>query len=602
MQWVPSVEWAALPGNVIDNVLVYVPMAQTATLRLLCRHWRGHVDQSIRTLVTNGKYPYMMPVSKISQRFPMISNLDLSCQAWGYGQSLTPASCDQLSSLEKLHHLRSVKMANWSTLTLRGFKAMIGLKRLVELDVTNCVSITDNYLRCFRSVQSNLKILVLNGCERITDNGLTHLSILRHLTELRLARVLGIAGETLWQLSPSLECLDVSFCENLTDGSIKSMIQCSSFCLSLSTLNLSGCPNVKSTTLASLSTLSHMTRLKLSYLGQLTEMERWSRFTELQVLDVSYASGLNMQEALPVIAQMTQLRSLRMNGCRRTQGLQSERLAGLKHLKCLEISQWSNIQFGLDAADVLPNLEVLNLAECYGPINNTKQYFKNCPRLRILGLSKIAYLPQNVLSGVGRLRSLEVLNLSGLGNMSNRTIQEVAKATSLKYLDLSQSGMFCKVTNTGAHYLQSLKSLRSLKISGWTEVTSNGFSFLRGLLHLTSLDVSSCTKISNKVLRVIADAMPELTELNLVNCFHVECSGLGVLRKMSELESLKLSLHIKGDVDSQLPNLRNLQLVSPLDAACEDRHHPTNFQHVIEDYSREEDSIISDATSFQNRI
>lgn len=601
MQWVPSVEWATLPGNVIDNVLVHIPVAQTAMLRLICKHWRRHVDQSIRTLVTNGRYPYMMPVSVISQRFPMISNLDLSCQAWGYGLSLTPASCDQLSSLEKLHHLRSVKLTNWSTLTLRGFKAMIGMKCLVELDVTNCVSITDNYLRCFRSIQSNLRILILNGCGRLTDNGLTHLSVLRNLTELRLARVLGVAGETLWQLSPSLECLDVSFCENLTDSSVKSIIQCSSYCLSLSTLNLSGCQNVKSTTLASLSSLSHVTRLKLNYLSQLTEMEQWSRFTDLHVLDVSYASGLNMQEAIPVIAQMTQLRSLRMNGCRRTQGIESKRLVGLKHLRCLEISQWSNIQFGLEAADVLPNLEVLNLAECYGPINNAKQYFKNCPRLKILGLSKIAYLPQSVLSGVGRLRSLEVLNLSGLGNMSNRTIQEVAKARSLKYLDLSQSGMFCKVTNTGAQYLQSLKKLKSLKISGWTEVTPNGFSVFRSLSHLTSLDVSSCTKITNKVLRVIADAMPELTELNLVNCFQVECSGLGVLRKMSELETLKLSLLVKGDINSQLPNVRNLQLVSPLDAICEDRHHPTNFQHVLEFYSREEDSMTTDAPSLQNR-
>lgn len=106
-------------------------------------------------------------------------------QAWGYGQSLTNASCDQLSSLEKLHHLRTVKLVNWSTLPLRGFRTIIGLKHVTELDVTNCVAITDNYLRCFRSIQSNLKILKLNGCERITDNGLAHLSTLKQLTELK---------------------------------------------------------------------------------------------------------------------------------------------------------------------------------------------------------------------------------------------------------------------------------------------------------------------------------------------------------------------------------------------------------------------------------
>ena len=67
---------------------------------------------------------------------------------------------------------------------MSGFKGIIGLECIMELDVTNCVAITDNYLSCFRSVQSKLRVLVLNGCERITDKGITHLSTLKHLTEL----------------------------------------------------------------------------------------------------------------------------------------------------------------------------------------------------------------------------------------------------------------------------------------------------------------------------------------------------------------------------------------------------------------------------------
>jgi len=71
-----------------------------------------------------------------------------------------------------------------------------------------------------------------------------------------------------------------------------------------------------------------------------------------------------------------------------------------------------------------------------------------------LGLSKIAFLPQNVVKGIGSILSLEILNLSGLGNLSNSVIREVSKATNLKYLDLSQNGMFCRVTNTGASLLR----------------------------------------------------------------------------------------------------------------------------------------------------
>ena len=133
----------------------------------------------------------------------------------------------------------------------------------------------------------------------------------------------------------------------------------------------------------SLSALSSITRLKLGYLTQLSEVGRWSRFSELCVLDVSYVTGLNMQEALPIIGDMIQLRSLRMNGCRRTQGLQAQQLTQLKQLRCLELSQWSNIQFGLDVADVLPNLEVLDLSRCYGPINNAQQYFKKASKLKV---------------------------------------------------------------------------------------------------------------------------------------------------------------------------------------------------------------------------
>lgn len=106
-------------------------------------------------------------------------------KTWGYGQSLTPVSCTQLRSLEKLRQLRSVRCVNWETLPLSGFEALIRLPGVTELDLTNCTSITDNILRQFRSVQSRVEILVLSGCDKITDEGILHLTTLIFLKDLR---------------------------------------------------------------------------------------------------------------------------------------------------------------------------------------------------------------------------------------------------------------------------------------------------------------------------------------------------------------------------------------------------------------------------------
>lgn len=155
----------------------------------------------------------------------------------------------------------------------------------------------------------------------------------------------------------------------------------------------------------------------------------------------------------------------------------------------------------------------------------------------------------------------------------------------------------------GAWCLQNLKSLKSLKISGWTEVTTNGFLVFRGLPNMVSLDVSSCTKVSNKIVKVIAESMPALSELDLVNCFQIDSSGLDVLRKMSELENLKLSRHTKGDIENQLQHIKNIEMVSSLQAASRrDLGQPTNFQHVLEKYSWEEEGRPRDSRVIQTPI
>jgi len=132
----------------------------------------------------------------------------------------------------------------------------------------------------------------------------------------------------------------------------------------------------------------------------------------------------------------------------------------------------------------------------------------------------------------------------------------------------------------GALHLQNLKALRSLKISGWTEVTQNGFVFLRYLISMTSLDLSSCSKITNKVVRAIVDCLPELTEVNLANCFLLSVEGLIRLAKLRELETVKLPISLKGDLDNQLSSIKNLQLVSPLDAIREDFHPSYTIEEV----------------------
>eukprot|EP00210_Caulerpa_lentillifera_P005051 g4824.t1 len=491
---------------------------------------------------------------------------------------------------------------NWSTLTLHGMECIIGLEKVENLDLTNCLSITDRFLQCFNRAKSTIKYLCLNGCVRITDEGIHHLSSLMELVELRVSHLPSVTGRNLTQLSSKLELLDASHCENLSDESVRCYINShhGGIVSNLSYLDLSGCQNIQSSTLASFSDLNQLKRLKLSGLYQLVEINQWNQLAKLKALDISFASRLIMHQALPVIAQMTQLRSLRLAGCPLLQGgggggnLNPELLKDLKSLRCLDLAQCTNLQFGLHLADVLENLEVLNLADGRGCIHSrNNEYFKNASKLKVLGLSGYAYIPMNVIRGLSTVSSLEVLNLSGLGNLNDRMVKEISQLTLLTYLDLSQNGVHCKVTMYGARYLRSLSLLKSLKICGWSETSANGFLVLRHLKNLTSLDMSNCLKLTDKGLKALSSSSARsLVELNIVNCFQVTTGGLKALRKCIVLETLYLSHHIKGDIKSEIPRVGNIQFISPIDyvfdSSGNNNSHRAYFQHLLETLSKEE--------------
>eukprot|EP00210_Caulerpa_lentillifera_P004440 g4237.t1 len=610
-----QMNWSLLPGNLIQSICELLPPRQQRDLRLVCVTWKAQIDGSTKSMVTNSVVPFPIPVYKLPTLFPNLTELDLSCHKWGFGRIMRPKDCAQLQHLSLLNNLRSLKLANWVSLTLEGMGCIVRLEKVESLNLTNCLSITDSYLKCFTTTtksnnnhnNSLIRHLCLNGCDKVTDKGLQYLCSLERLEELRATHLPRVVGNGLVKLSSNLEYLDISYCENLSDESVRSVISQCGFISNLSYLDLSGCHNIQSDTLNSLSSFSQLSRLKLSWMPQLIEIESWNELTKLKALDVSFASRLVMHRALPVIARMTQLRNLRLDGCPLLQGgtLKAEIFKDLKNLRCLDLGRWFNLQFILDLTNVLENLEVLNLADGGGCVRSRNDYFKKVAKLKVLGLSGYGYLPMNVIHGLSTVvSSLEVLNLSGLGNLNDRMVQEISKLTSLTYLDLSQNGVHCKVTMYGARYLRSLSLLRSLKICGWSEMSSTGFLVLRHFKNLTRLDLSNCLKLTGKGLKAISST-ESLKELNLVNCFQVTTTDLGVLRKCVVLETLYLSHHVKGDVESEIPRVGNIQFVSPTDYMFENEsndNQTTHFRSLMETLSKEELEDTSSISTTPRRL
>lgn len=521
-----------------------------------------------------------MPLKNIPRLFPLVVDLDLSCEEWGRGQSLTSDTCQELSSLHLLNSLKSLRLHNWTKLSKNGLDLILSLPHLHTLDLTNCSFLSDtaflsllnthyyfnNNLSQFDKKTHILKSLSLNQCHQLSDPGIE--SICKIYSEsLEVLKLSGLENLTASCFSSpelkmtNLKELDLS-ASGINNEGLNTIIATSS--RNLEILNISNCAKLSSTVFSEIPKLKQLRKLIVSQMAQLTSIEGWDKMTKLEWLDVSDSPSLVMSRVLTVINRMHKLERLELQWCPLFEGVEAVMLKDLKALTILDISGWQDVEFGFELGIELPQLRKMKLSHC-GGLMTEKAIINGISRLNVLDISGFRYLPNSVSMSAGQAPNLVALDLSSLGNLSDDMIKSICASSSIQHLNISQDGITSKISNAGVMHLRHLKRLMTLYISGFVNVSD--FSFISKMTQLKELDISTGLRLTDRGLKYM-ERLKALKYLNLSNCFQVTCEGMKKsLSALRELEKVVVSVNVKGDVGLALPHVKCISESEPLDQA-----------------------------------
>lgn len=183
-------------------------------------------------------------LSFLVTKHKQLKRLDITCC-----RKITDVSIAHITSL--CAGLTSLRMESCSHVPKEAF-VLIGQRchALEELDLTDN-EVDDEGLKSIARC-SKLSILKLGICLNITDEGLSHIGkSCSKLVELDLYRSAGITGLGIQEVArgcPSLETVNVSYCNDITDASLMSLSKCKR----LKTLEIRGCPLITSLGLAAI--------------------------------------------------------------------------------------------------------------------------------------------------------------------------------------------------------------------------------------------------------------------------------------------------------------------------------------------------------------
>ena len=230
--------------------------------------------------------------------------------------------------------------------------------------------------------------------ERFRDGDLQILKNLPSLASLDLASF-SLTDVGLKELSdlPTLTCLSLSGCCNITDTGLKEL---NGYMSPLTSLNLRGCDKITNAGLKELGHLSSLTSLDLSRCSNITnggikELRHMPALTSL-----NFHSCYNITDAgLKELGQIAPLASLKLSGCYHITDV------GLKELK------------------YMPSLTDLNLTACYGITDKGLKELEGMSALTSLNLTGCSRITDAGLKElVRRLPCLASLDLSYCCNIT----------------------------------------------------------------------------------------------------------------------------------------------------------------------------------------
>jgi hypothetical protein len=232
-------------------------------------------------------------------------------------------------------HLISLNLNGCKRITDQGLKHLQALTSLQSLDLSGCKQITDQGLEHLKALTS-LQSLDLNCCNQITDQGLEHLKALTSLQSLGLGWCNQITDQGLEHLKAltSLQSLDLDWCEQITDQGLVHLQALTS----LQSLDLSDCEHITDQGLVHLQALTSLQSLDLSWCKQITDqgLVHLQALTSLQSLDLCECEQMT-DHGLKHLQALTSLQSLDLRWCKQITNQGLEHLQALTSLQSLDL-------------------------------------------------------------------------------------------------------------------------------------------------------------------------------------------------------------------------------------------------------------------------
>ncbi|KAI5067391.1 hypothetical protein GOP47_0017919 [Adiantum capillus-veneris] len=428
--------------------------------------------------------------------------------------------------LEKLY-LRQTNMAS----------ATLNCSRLLSLDVSSCMKLSDAGVRLAAMNCRGLLALNISQCSYISDETLREIC----------------------STCTNLQGLDASVCPNISLQGVRMP--------ALKVLKLNNCEGINSSSMAALSQCIMLEAITLDACVLLTAVT-------LNLQRLQSISLANCNKLVELTLQCPALVDLDVADCTALARLDISSLA-LRRLFLQK--QISLITLALDC----PYLLVVNLLECDSLANSICEVLSDgggCPRLNSLTLESCESLSVLSLSST----TLGTLSFAGCQNLVQ--IELACPNLQQLLLDGCRQLSFVSLAPVG---LQSLNlgicpHVTSLNVeaSAMTSVDLKGCGDLRKAdivcPQLLSLDASYCSSLNDECLETATMACPLIQSLVLACCPLVGPDGLLTLKKLGSLTTLDLSytfLRDLGPIFESCKRLKVLRLLackyledSPLDA------------------------------------
>eukprot|EP01102_Stenamoeba_stenopodia_P007813 TRINITY_DN2206_c0_g2_i4.p1 TRINITY_DN2206_c0_g2~~TRINITY_DN2206_c0_g2_i4.p1 ORF type:complete len:1488 (+),score=274.93 TRINITY_DN2206_c0_g2_i4:992-5455(+) len=386
--------------QISDSAIIEIANKSCGQLQVLKLAGKNITDESMQALASKCRN---------------LKELELVCC-----ESITDATVQFLS--QSCHLLTSLSLSNCKNISNAAF-VNNGLANLCHLDLTRCIKLTDEGIKCIVKGSKGLLSLNLTSCEGVTDAGLEYIAdscdYINSITLTKCPKVTDIGIMVLSNKCRCLSYLDLQRC-SITDEGVNAIAV---NCTEMKELNLSSLDKLTDDCIQHLYKLTQLETLILEDL-RLTELgvSSIASCSQLTTLKLSYSAGVTDQSLQKLSAQLPQLRVVDLSYCNAmTPAGLLKAIASWSKLKVLILRGFNHIT---TEAIEHPNLETLTLSWCKHLEDKAVLSLSECPKLTTLDLAWCAKISGNSLHKLAQqCPSLKSLNLRGCNKISFLTLK-----------------------------------------------------------------------------------------------------------------------------------------------------------------------------------